>query len=83
MQIEFAPGADRQLRTLTDQVQRRIIIAIAALANDPRPHGWEKLSGEESLYRIRIGDYRVIYQVSDEKLLVLIVRVGHRRDIYR
>lgn len=83
MNVEFSRAADRQLRKLTEQMQRRIVVAIAGLANDPRPHGCEKLTAEESLYRIRIGDYRVIYEVRDEALLVLIVKIGHRRDVYQ
>ena len=57
--------------------------AILALAENPRPPGCLKLSGEESLWRIRVGDYRVVYQVQDAVLLVLVVKLGHRREIYR
>ena len=54
-----------------------------ALGQEPRPHGVRKLSGEEELYRIRVGDYRVIYAIEDDALIVLVVAVGDRRDIYR
>ena len=53
------------------------------LADNPRPRGVEKLEGRENRYRIRVGDYRVIYEIHDEVLLVLVVRIGHRREVYR
>jgi mRNA interferase RelE/StbE len=81
--VAFTPAADRQLSKLPEQVQVRIVTAIMALADDPRPAGVRKLAGPGDLYRIRTGDYRVIYEVRDDELLVLIVRVGHRRDVYR
>jgi mRNA interferase RelE/StbE len=56
---------------------------VEALAGDPRPQGCEKLEGVRDLYRVRVGEYRVVYQVSDNILLVLVVRVAHRRDVYR
>ena len=64
-------------------VQRRIVAKMETLATDPRPDGCTKLKGEEDVYRVRVGDYRIIYQVRDKELLVLVVRVGHRRDVYR
>jgi mRNA interferase RelE/StbE len=56
---------------------------IDALAEDPRPQGIEKLSAEDNLYRIRSGDYRVIYEIRDAELLILVAKVGHRREVYR
>ncbi len=81
--IEFKPSAARRLGKLPEQVQKRIAIKVNALANNPRPPGVEKLSGVESLYRIRVGDYRIIYEIQDEVLVVLVVKVGHRGEIYR
>ncbi len=81
--IEFNSRAARAFRNLAPDVQRRLDPAIRALAENPRPPGCVKLSGEDSLWRIRMGDYRVLYQVRDAALLVLVVRVGHRREIYR
>jgi mRNA interferase RelE/StbE len=81
--IEFAPAAERQFRRLSREIQVRLKPRIDALANNPRPHGTKKLSGEEDLYRIRIGDYRVIYQVQDFLLLIVVVKVGGRKDVYR
>jgi len=54
-----------------------------ALTRNPRPHGVKKLSGEQNLYRIRAGDYRIIYQIRDKELVVLVLKLGHRRDVYR
>lgn len=81
--IEFAPAADRDFRALAEDVRRRLRPRIDALAENPRPHGVETLEGEKNLYRIRVGDYRIIYQIRDDVLVVLIVRIGHRREVYR
>mgnify|MGYP001580816136 FL=1 len=54
-----------------------------ALAATPRPKGVKKLTGTDDLYRIRVGDYRIVYQIHDDRLIVLVVRIGHRRDVYR
>lgn len=82
-QIRLAPGAERQLRKLQKKEQRRIGRRIDALAEDPRPVGVEKLSGEDDFYSIRVGDWRIIYTIEDDILVVLVLKVGHRRDIYR
>ena len=68
---------------LPREAQVRVAAAMEALTANPRPHGVKKLSGEESLYRIRTGDYRIIYQIRDKELIVLIVKVAHRREVYR
>ncbi len=81
--VEFASRAQRMFRNLPADVQRRLDPAIQALSQNPRPSGCKKLSGEESVWRIRVGDYRIIYQIRDNELLVLVVKVGHRREIYR
>ncbi len=79
--IELRPGAARSLRKLDPQVRRRIQGAIALLAQDPRPPGARSLQGRTGL-RVRVGDYRIIYTVKDDVLLVVVVRLGHRRDVY-
>lgn len=79
--IELRPGAARSLRKLDPQVRRRIQGAIALLAQDPRPPGARALQGRPGL-RVRVGDYRIIYTVNDDVLLVVVVRLGHRRDVY-
>jgi mRNA interferase RelE/StbE len=81
--IEYSPRGRRQFRALSRQVQQRLTPRIEALAEEPRPHGVIQLAGEEGLYRIRVGDYRIIYAIKDDVLLVLIVSVGHRSEVYR
>jgi len=81
--IELAPAASRQFKKLAKEVQRRISQKIDSLQTNPRPHGVEKLEGEDSLYRVRVGDHRIIYQISDRKLIVLVVRIADRKDVYR
>lgn len=71
------------MAALPEPARRRVDAAILALADNPRPNGCRKLAGEEGQWRIRVGDFRVIYQVRDAVLLVLVVRVGHRREVYR
>ncbi len=66
-----------------DTDRRRIVERIGALAHDPRPRGCEKLAGRNDRLRIRQGDYRVIYAVDDGKRVVTIVKIGHRKDVYR
>jgi mRNA interferase RelE/StbE len=82
-QVLFRPSVDRQLRKLPVEVQRRVVRGVAALAFDPRPSGVVKLSGEENLWRIRIGDYRIVYEIHDDRLIVLVLRVVHRKEVYR
>ena len=82
-QIEFSRQADRQFRNLPSQIQQRLKSLIDSLAATPRPYGSEKLSGTDQLYRLRVGDYRIVYTVEDDRLLVLVVKVGHRREVYR
>ena len=81
--IEFSHRARRQFKDLPKQVQVRLKTRIDALSENPRPRGVEKLKGEDDLYRIRIGDYRVIYQVKDKALIVLIVKLGDRKEVYQ
>lgn len=81
--IEFTKQAAKLFRKLSTKNKQRLKPKIDALAQNPRPDGVVKLSGEDDLYRIRIGDYRVIYSIQDNLLLVLVLKIGHRRDIYR
>lgn len=75
-------SAAKELEVLPKKERRQVIERIQALAHDPRPHGCEKLSGQEK-YRIRQGRLRILYEVDDTALTVTIVKVGHRRDVYR
>ncbi|MGI8535584.1 MAG: type II toxin-antitoxin system RelE family toxin [Mycobacteriales bacterium] len=79
--VELRPAAVRALRKLDPQDRRRVRGAIALLAQDPRPPGARALQGRPGL-RVRVGDYRIIYTVEDDVLLVVVVRLGHRRDVY-
>jgi mRNA interferase RelE/StbE len=81
--VLFKTSADRQLRRLPEDAQRRIVAETETLALNPRPVGVAKLAGGENLWRIRIGDYRVVYEIHDDRLIVLVLRVAHRRDVYR
>ena len=81
--VTFSPRARRELGNLPRAVQVRIKRRIDALADEPRPPGVKKLSGESELYRIRVGDYRVLYAIEDEELVVLVVSVADRKEVYR
>jgi mRNA interferase RelE/StbE len=81
--LELSSSAEKALERLPKNVVVRIDKAINSLADDPRPRGYKKLVGTENDYRIRVGDYRIIYSIEDDKLIVLVVDVGHRKDIYR
>ena len=81
--IELSKPAVRQFEKLSKAVQTRLKPRIDGLAHDPRPQGVKKLVGEDELYRLRVGDYRIIYQIQDKVLLVLVMRVGNRKEVYR
>jgi len=81
--IQWKQSAKKELRKLGKDVIPRVVLAVEALADDPRPSGSKKLPGAERTYRIRIGDYRVVYSVLENVLRIEVIRVGHRRDIYR
>lgn len=80
--IEFRPAALREIRKIDRSVQPRIQGAIALLARDPRPPASRALRGRPG-YRLRVGDYRIIYTIDDGVLLIVVVTVGHRRDVYQ
>lgn len=81
--IEVLRPAARALRGLPRADQRAIAAAIDGLAAEPRPPGSRVLRGSRTLYRIRVGDYRIVYAIEAERLVVLVVRIGHRREVYR
>jgi len=76
------PSAVKELEALPVKDRRRLVMRLQKLTANPRPPGSEKLSGHE-LYRIRQGNYRVLYSVHDQELIILVIKVGHRRDVYR
>lgn len=81
-EIEFRPAAVRALRKLDRSNSRRIRDAILLLARDPRPPASRPLRGRDA-WRVRVGDYRVIYKIAEQRLVVVVVTLGHRRDVYR
>jgi mRNA interferase RelE/StbE len=82
-EIDLESAARRAIRKLPDRIQAKVRAAIYALAYDPRPHGCLKMVGFRDRYRVRVGrDYRVIYEVHDKELIVVVVTAGDRRDVY-
>ena len=81
--IEWRRSAAKELGKLPREVIRRVIGAVEQLAEDPRPSGAKKLVNAEHTYRVRVGDYRVIYSIVESALVVEIIRVRHRKDVYR
>lgn len=82
-QVTLAPAAARQLRKFDPQVRRRLQAAIELLATGPRPPSSTQLVGGAGEWRVRTGDYRIVYEIHDQRLLVLVLSIGHRREIYR
>lgn len=81
--VTWSSSAARMLRKLPQRVNERLVEAADRLGVDPRPHGCKKMEGTKSQYRIREGAYRIVYDVRDDVLVVLIVKVGDRKDVYR
>ena len=81
--ILYAKPVEKELRRLDATTRKRVVRNILALADNPRPRGVVKLSGIDNLDRIRQGAYRIIYEIRDGELIVLVVKVAHRRDVYR
>jgi mRNA interferase RelE/StbE len=81
-ELTFKKSVAKDLRAFPKQDVKRILQRIRSLSDEPRPVGCEKLSGQER-YRVRQGVYRIIYEVEDGRLVVLVVKIGHRRDVYR
>jgi mRNA interferase RelE/StbE len=81
--VEVSPAAARQLKKMDRQLVAAIAEKIETLAVDPRPQGCDKLRGYEGLYRVRVGDHRIIYGVEDRLVVVAILRVGNRADVYQ
>ncbi len=81
--VEIARRAVKSIQALPKKEQQRVRAAIELLADNARPPGCVALKGESAAYRVRVGDYRVVYEIHDRRLLVQVVRVGHRRQVYR
>jgi mRNA interferase RelE/StbE len=81
--IEVSATAERQIRKLGKADQLRVLRAIQSLASDPYPTGVRKLHGYEDIFRIRVGTFRILYSVAARMLVVIVLKVGHRKDVYR
>lgn len=81
--IQYRKSVEKYLRKLDKPALQRIVEKIYTLRQDPRPHGVKKLEGEKNLYRVRQGDYRIIYEIHDNVLIVEVIKIGHRSDVYR
>lgn len=81
--IDYKKSAEAELDALPQVEHKRVLKAIQKLALNPRPVGCKKLKSKDDLYRIRVGDYRVIYEIHDNVLIVIVVKVGHRQSVYR
>jgi mRNA interferase RelE/StbE len=82
-EIIITKTIQKQLDNLPNNIQERVYEKIAQLAEEPRPDGVVKLKGYDNEYRIRIGDYRLVYEIRDDQLIVLLVQCKHRRDVYK
>ena len=76
------PSADKALQRLPADVQRRIVAVLKELAITPRPHGVVKMKGADHLWRVRTGVYRIVYEIHDAQIVILVLRIGHRREVY-
>jgi len=81
--VVLTPAAERQFAKLSLQVREMIAAVLVTLARNPRPPGCVKLAGAEDLWRIRVRQYRIIYQLLDLELIVVVVKIGNRKDVYR
>jgi mRNA interferase RelE/StbE len=81
--IEVSATAERQIRKLPRPDQVRVLRVIQALSRDPRPPGCRKLSGTDDVFRVRAGRYRVLYSIEDRRLVIIVLKVGDRKDVYR
>ena len=81
--VDIGPKAGRFIRKQDTPIQQQLIRKLRELEQDPRPAGCKRLQGNKNLYRVRMGDYRIIYTIKDNQLVVLVIQIGHRRDVYR
>ncbi len=81
--VEFTPRARKQFLSFEARPKKRVARAVDALSENPRPAGHKKLSGADTLYRIRVGDFRIVYEIHDSRLVVLVITIGHRGDVYK
>jgi mRNA interferase RelE/StbE len=82
-QVEILKAADKKLQKMSHENRLRILKKIETLAINPRPQGYKELKGDSGFFRVRVGDYRVIYEIFDEVLIVSVIEIDHRRQVYR
>ena len=82
-EVEVSRTAEKQLRKLPRDVQERVVRRMLLLAEDPFPQGARKLTGYDDVYRVRVGRYRILYSVSRRRMVIIILKVGQRKDVYR
>jgi mRNA interferase RelE/StbE len=81
--VILLPAAQKSFDRLSRDIQRRIVAKLGELEASPRPFGVKRMFGGSDLWRVRVGDYRIVYEVRDRQLVVAVIRLGHRRDVYR
>ena len=81
--VEVSRTAEKQLKAVPREYRRRLAEAILALARDPRPRGSRKLTGYDDVFRVRVGRYRILYSISDRELIIIVLKVGHRQNVYQ
>lgn len=81
--VELSRGAAKALKTLDRKMQIRVLARLQELGENPRPLDAKKLHGEESVYRVREGDYRILYEIFNNYLVIHVLKIGHRREVYR
>ena len=85
--MKYTVRMDAPVRKTLDRLPRnlyaRVVRKLEALEENPRPFGVEKLAGSEDIYRVRVGDWRLVYAIRDRELVVIVIRIGHRREVYR
>jgi mRNA interferase RelE/StbE len=81
--VRMEPSVRKVLDGLQDDMYRRIVRKLEILEENPRPMGVEKLTGPDELYRVRVGKWRIVYAIRDRELVVIVIRIGHRREVYR
>ena len=82
-QVNWRRSTKKDLRRISQVDVVRILNVVETLSDEPRPVGCKKMSGSECAYRLRVGDYRIIYEVYDDTIIIEVIKVGHRRDVYK
>lgn len=81
--VKLDPRAEKELHAADPVIRRRLFAAIVALAGNPRPPGVKRLRGPTDMWRVRVGDWRILYNIADRELTILVLKIAHRREVYR